>query len=145
MISTYLRRLDPRRSVLCLIAGLLATWAFAGAVGLITGAVTLGPVSEARLPWQSPILAGVALAVIVALPMTVVALTAPDSPRTTQTTMVAACALIGWILLQLLILRELNWLQPVCVTLAVVIVVLGAPLQPNRSAALRGTGRKKWN
>ncbi len=142
MISTYLRRLDPRRSVLCLIAGLLATWAFAGALGLITGALALSPVAEARLPWQSPILAGVALAVMVGLPMTVVALTAQDSPRTTQTAMVASCALIGWILLQLLLLRELSWLQPACVILAVVVAALGAGPQPTRSASRRW---KEWN
>ncbi|MGW5922206.1 hypothetical protein ACWFPY_24715 [Nocardia fluminea] len=142
MISTYLRRLDPRRSTLCLIAGLAATWAFAGALGLITGVLTLSPEAEARLPWQSPVLAGIALALIVGLPMTVVALTAQDDPRTTQTTMVAACALIGWILLQLLVLRELSWLQPVCVILAVVIAALGIAPQPARSASRRP---KEWN
>ncbi|GAD86405.1 hypothetical protein [Nocardia asteroides] len=142
MISTYLRRLDPRRAVLCLIAGLLATWAFAGALGLITGVLALSPVTESRLPWQSPVVAGVALALVVGLPMTVVALTAQDDPRTTQTTMVAACALIGWILLQLLLLRELTWLQPVCVMLAVVVAALGAPPLPTGSTTRRW---KEWN
>ncbi|MFC9964495.1 hypothetical protein [Nocardia ignorata] len=142
MISTYLRRLDPRRAVLCVIAGLLATWAFAGALGLITGALALSPATETRLPWQSPILAGVALAVMVGLPLTVVTLTAQDGPRTKHTTMVAACALIGWILLQLLVLRELSWLQPVCVMLAVVIAALGVAPQPARSASRRP---KEWN
>ncbi|MGW6425503.1 hypothetical protein ACWF82_22770 [Nocardia sp. NPDC055053] len=53
-------------------------------------------------------------ALVVGLPMTVVALIAPhDDPRTPQTT-TAACALIGWIRLQLLVLRELSWVQPVC-------------------------------
>ncbi|MFD8099052.1 hypothetical protein ACFV24_05905 [Nocardia fluminea] len=128
MMSTYLRRFDPRRSVLCLIAGILATWAFAGASALITGALTLGPAAESRLPWQSPILAGVMLALVVGLPMTVVALTATHEDRDlSQTAMVAACALIGWILLQLLVLQEFSWLQPVCVILAVAVATLGAP------------------
>ncbi|MFE6922433.1 hypothetical protein ACFVAV_15435 [Nocardia sp. NPDC057663] len=134
MISTYLQRLDPRRSVLCLIAGLLATWALAGALGLIIGALTLGPEAQDRLPWQSPILAGVSLALVVGLPMTVVALTATHrDPRTPQTTMAAACALIVWILLQLLVLRELSWVQPVCVILAVAVAALGAPPLPYRT------------
>lgn len=134
MISTYLQRLDPRRSVLCLIAGLLATWSFAGALGLITGALSLGPAAQDRLPWQSPILAGMSLALVVGLPMTVVALTANDhDPRTPQTTMAAACALIGWILLQLLVLRELSWVQPVGVILAVAVAALGAPPLPHRT------------
>ncbi|MFC4127855.1 hypothetical protein [Nocardia rhizosphaerae] len=102
MISMYLRRLDPRRSVLRLLAGLMATWAFAGAFGLITGAVPLRPVIVEKIPWHSPILAGVALALWVGLPMTVVALTVnDDAAHNAQTTMVAAAALIGWVLLQL--------------------------------------------
>ncbi|GGN79357.1 hypothetical protein [Nocardia rhizosphaerihabitans] len=67
MISTYRQRLDPRRSVLYLTAGLLATWAFAGALGLITGALVLDPEAQDRQPWQSPILAGVSLALVVGL------------------------------------------------------------------------------
>ncbi|MFI7530163.1 hypothetical protein [Nocardia salmonicida] len=134
MMSTYLRRFDPRRSVLCLITGILATWAFAGSSALITGALTLGPTSESRLPWQSPILAGVMLALVVGLPMTVVAVTAAHADRNlSQTAMVAACALIGWILLQLLVLRELSWLQPVCVILAVAVATLGAPPLTHRT------------
>ncbi|MEU4650345.1 hypothetical protein [Nocardia fluminea] len=128
MMSTYLRRFDSRRSALCLIAGILATWAFAGSLALITGSLTLGPTAESRLPWQSPMLAGVLLALVVGLPMTVVALSAIHADRSlSQTTMVAACALIGWILLQLLVLRELSWLQPLCVVLAVTVAALGAP------------------
>ncbi|MFC6012530.1 hypothetical protein [Nocardia lasii] len=131
MMST-LRRLDPRQSVLCLIAGLLAIWAFAGAFALITGALDLGPLARARLPWQSPVLAGAMLALVVGVPMTVVAFV-----RTAQTTMLAACALIGWILLQLLVLREFSWIQPVCVILAVIVAALGAPPVPARGATLR--------
>ncbi|MGW0325598.1 hypothetical protein [Nocardia sp. NPDC003183] len=137
-MSTYLRRFDPRRSVLCLITGFLATWAFAGALALITGALTLGPTAEDRLPWQSPILAGVLLALVVGLPMTVVTLDAArEDKRTAQTAMIAACALIGWILLQLLILREFSWLQPLCVVLAITIATLGAPPLTHRSAIRR--------
>ncbi|APE34874.1 hypothetical protein BOX37_13985 [Nocardia mangyaensis] len=128
MISMYVRRLDPRRSIVCLIGGLMATWAFAGALGLITGAVALSPATVDSLPWQSPILAGVALAMVVGVPMTVVALAAAqDDPRTARTAMIAACALVGWILLQLVLLRELSWLQPVCVVFAVAVAALGTP------------------
>lgn len=127
MISMYLRRLDPRRAVLCLLSGLMATWAFAGAIGLITGAVPLSPPTADRIPFHSPILAGVALALVVGLPMTVVALTAQDDSHNEKTTMVAACALIGWVLLHLVLLRELSWLQPVCVVFAVTVAALGTP------------------
>ncbi|MFJ2837362.1 MULTISPECIES: hypothetical protein [unclassified Nocardia] len=129
MITTYFRRLDPRRATLCVFSGLLAIWAFAGSLGLITGALSLGPVAEARLPWHSPILAGVLLALVVGLPMTVVALTVThdDDPATAQTTLAAAYLLIGWVLAQLLILREFSWSQPVCVILAVTVAALGAP------------------
>ncbi|MFC9659981.1 hypothetical protein ACFVJ5_07050 [Nocardia sp. NPDC127606] len=134
MMTTYLRRLDPRRSVLCLITGIVAIWAFAGSLALITGTLSLGPEAESRLPWQSPILAGVMLALVVGLPMTVVALTTTnDDTHPSQTSMVAACALIGWILLQLLILREFSWLQPVCVVSAVTVAALGAPPLTHRT------------
>ncbi|MBW0272790.1 hypothetical protein ATM97_22120 [Nocardia sp. MH4] len=128
MISRYLRRLDPRRSVLCLLAGLMATWAFAGAFGLITGAVPLSPASVERIPLHSPILAGVGLALVVGLPMAVVALTVTDDDtHNAQTTLVAASALIGWILLQLALLREFSWLQPVCLVFAFAVAALGTP------------------
>ncbi|GGN81111.1 hypothetical protein [Nocardia rhizosphaerihabitans] len=128
MITTYFQRLDPRKATLCLFAGLLATWAFAGSLGLITGALSLGPAAESRLPWHSPILAGVLLALVVGLPMTVVALTAThNDPAAAQTTLAAAYLLIGWVLAQLLILREFSWLQPVCVVSAVTVAALGAP------------------
>ncbi len=128
MISMYLRRLDPRRSVLRLLAGLMATWAFAGSFGLITGAVPLTPATLDRIPLHSPILSGVALALVVGLPMTVVALTVDDNDaHNAQTTLVAASALIGWILVQLVVLREFNWLQPVCLVLAFAVAALGTP------------------
>ncbi|MGW6621935.1 hypothetical protein ACWF99_11915 [Nocardia sp. NPDC055002] len=134
MMSTYLRRFDARRSVLCLISGILATWAFAGSLALITGTLALGQTAESRLPWQSPILAGVMLAIVVGLPMTTVALTAAHEDRDlSQTAMVAACATIGCILLQLLVLREFSWLQPVCVILAVTVAALGAPPLTHRT------------
>ncbi|MFC4128438.1 hypothetical protein [Nocardia rhizosphaerae] len=133
-MMSSLHRLSPRRAALCLLSGMLATWAFAGALGLIAGVVTLGPAAESRLPWQSPILAGFLLAVVVGLPMTVVALTAADDdPATARTTLTAAVALIGWILVQLVVLREFSWLQPVCVILAVIVAALGAPPLPSRT------------
>ncbi|MFJ2666361.1 hypothetical protein ACIO14_18615 [Nocardia fluminea] len=138
MITAYFHRLDPRRAVLCLLTGILATWAFAGSLALITGTLSLGAAAESRLPWQSPILAGVMLALVVGLPMTVVALTATqDDARISQTAMAAACALIGWILVQLLVLQQLSWLQPVCVILAVAIAALGAPPLPHHTARRR--------
>ncbi|MGW5918542.1 hypothetical protein ACWFPY_06090 [Nocardia fluminea] len=90
--------------------------------------MSLSLATEDRLPWQSSILAGVALALVVGMPMSVVALTAAHGdPRTAQTAMVAGCALVGWILLQLVLLRELSWLRPVCVIFAVAVAALGAP------------------
>ncbi|MDO3647699.1 hypothetical protein [Nocardia mangyaensis] len=137
MTSHYLLHVDARRSVLCLLSGLVATWAFAGALGLITGVLSLGA-AEGRLPWQSPILAGVMLALVVGLPMTVVTLTAAHGDsRSASTAMVAAGALIVWVLLQLVMLRELSWLQPVCVMLAIAVAALGAPAFEPRAGAAR--------
>ncbi|MGW5452818.1 hypothetical protein [Nocardia sp. NPDC003979] len=137
MTSHYLPHTDARRSVLCLLAGLVATWAFAGALGLITSVVTLDE-AESHLPWHSPILAGVTLALVVGLPMTAVALTAAHGdPHCAATTATDAAALIAWTLLQLVVLRELTWLQPISVLLAVAVASLGMSDTQSRSGLPR--------
>src|SRR4029079_13401798 len=56
----------PRRWLLFL-AVLNTVTALGGAWGLVSGVLDLGPVTS-RLPWGSPVVAGIALALLVALP-----------------------------------------------------------------------------
>ncbi|MFF2083586.1 hypothetical protein ACFVVM_07405 [Nocardia sp. NPDC058176] len=134
MISTYLHRMTSHRSVLCLISGMVAIWAAAGALGLATGALSLGAAAERRLPWQSLSLAAIGLALVVAAPMAVVAvLAAQGDRRCARAAIAAGFALVAWILAQIVVLRELSWLQPVCILAAIAVVALGMALLDERA------------
>lgn len=134
MISNQFHRMTVRRTALSLVSGSVAIWAAAGALGLATGALELGTEVEARLPWQSPALAAVGLALVVAVPMTVVAvLAAQDDRRCAHAAVAAGFALVAWILAQIVLLRELSWLQPVCILAAIGIAALGTTLLHERS------------
>ncbi|NKQ51836.1 hypothetical protein HFP15_02955 [Amycolatopsis sp. K13G38] len=104
-----------RRPVLASFSGLIAIFAYAGAAGLITGSIDFGDVINGRLPFGSPVFGGVALAVIVGVPMT--AVTYFGSKRDTRTSpaaVVAGTLLVGWIVVEIGFVRSYSWLQPVC-------------------------------
>ncbi len=115
---------------LMLLSGIVAVWAFAGAAGLGTGVVSLGSTVQGRLPWHSSIFAAIMLAVIVGLPMAATSYLAATADRRAATAaLVSGAALIGWILVQLALIRTGSWLQPVCVLLGAAILLLGARLR----------------
>jgi len=94
------------------LAGLTAVSAMAGAVGLATGAVDLGADAADRLPRRSLPFAAVALAVVVGLPMAVAAfLAGRGHPGRGIAAVLAGVLLVGWILVEVAIIRELSWLQ----------------------------------
>lgn len=99
--------------MLASLTGLIAVSAYAGAVALATGMTGLGTVVEERLPFGSPVFAGVALALIVAVPMTVATRQAAiGGPRTTNAAITAGVLLVGWIVIELAVIRTFSWLQP---------------------------------
>ncbi|GAA5152315.1 MULTISPECIES: hypothetical protein [Amycolatopsis] len=104
---------DTRRHAwLASFTGLIAILAYAGAVAVATG--VLGPGVEARLPFESPVFAGVALAVVVGVPMTVVTtLGLRGDARTSAAAVVAGALLIAWIAVEVGFVRTYSWLQPV--------------------------------
>ncbi|QBS45343.1 hypothetical protein DMB37_39960 [Nocardia sp. CS682] len=113
--------------MLCLLSGFLAIWAFAGALGLMTGVLSLGAAIDDRIPFHSAVFGGLMLAVIVGLPMAVAGmLAARDDARTPLVAMAAGAALVGWIVVQVLLIREFSWLQPICVVLGLAVLFLGA-------------------
>ena len=59
-----------RRAGVAVFAAIIAFSAYAGAVGLVSGGLSLGELLTARLPFASPMLGGIALALIVAAPTT---------------------------------------------------------------------------
>lgn len=111
MTTTSARTAHP---VITTFGGLIAVAAWAGAVGLLTGVIDFGAAITARLPFHSAVFAGIALAVVVAVPMTVTAwLGLRNRPQWRDAGAVAGALLIGWIVVQLAVVQTFSWLQPV--------------------------------
>jgi len=115
---TTVRGPRPRvdRPWLATLTGLVAISAYGGAVALAAGRSDLGPDITDRLPWGSDLFAGLALLVVVAIPMTVAAHHAVTGhPHTSRAAAVAGLLLIGWIAVEILMIRAVSWLQPTLV------------------------------
>ncbi len=95
----------PRRPGLAGFAGLNALAAWAGAFGLLTGAIDFGAAIEDRLPFDSLALAGLALAAVVAAPLTLLTWSAwTGAPRTDDIALAVGIGLIAWIVVQVAVL-----------------------------------------
>jgi fermentation-respiration switch protein FrsA (DUF1100 family) len=102
-----------RRTGLAGSAAINAVAAWAGAVGLATGGIDLGEQANQRLPFDSLRLAGVALAVIVAVPLTALAWSAwTRSARTDDVALITGMLIIGWIVVQIVVLSTFSLFQP---------------------------------
>lgn len=125
-----------RSAALIMTTGFIAIWAVAGAVGLAGGGIELGSVIDERLPGHSPVFAAIALLVIVALPMAATAVfAARHDARAPGLALIAGVALIGWIIVQMSLIRTFSWLQPLCVVLGLVVIWLGLPFGHRRARA----------
>lgn len=102
-----------RHPWLALGAGFVSVSALGGAIALATGLMDMGAAVETRFPFHSSVLAGIALAVVVALPMAVAAyLGWTGSVHAAGSAMTAGALLVGWIAVQLAVIRTFSWLQP---------------------------------
>ncbi len=120
-----------------MFAGLNAIAAWVGAIGLVTGDIDFGTTLDDRLPFDSLVLAGSALAVIVAIPLTMLAWSAwIGDHRTDDLSLVVGVALIGWIVVQLVILQAFSLFQ--AVYLSVGAVFIAASHRVPLSATIRG-------
>jgi hypothetical protein len=115
-------------------AALTAFAAWAGVLGLVSGALDLTRPIERRLPFHSPVFGAIALAIIVALPCTVTAwLAGRQSLRAGAAGAVSGWLLVGWILVEVAVVRTFSPLQPICAGLGALLVTLGRRLQRSRS------------
>lgn len=113
------------RRLLVAVATFNALAAWAGGLGMVLGVLDLGEDLDSRLPFGSLVFAGVALVAIVAIPSTVLAWAGwTGSDRTPEIAAVAGALLVGWIVVQIVVLRAFSLLQPVY--LAVGVYLLGA-------------------
>ena len=113
-----------RRPWLAAFAAINALAAGGGAVSLILGLASFGEVIDDRLPFKSLVLAGFALGVLVALPLTVLAWAAwTASSRTDVVALMVGALLIGWIVMQVVVLRAYSPFQPIYLAVGVSLVV----------------------
>ena len=116
----------PRR-LLVLLGFLNSVGALAGAWGLMSGVLDLGPTVTGRLPWASPVIAGIALGLLVGLPNGGLAAVAWRRGRHTGLVGIAVgAAMPVWILVQLAFIRELSFFHPLYVAVGVVMLWAGA-------------------
>ncbi|HET6502890.1 MAG TPA: hypothetical protein VFG87_19225 [Amycolatopsis sp.] len=116
----------PTRTWLAAFTGLIAVLGYAGAVALLSGALDLGDVVNARLPFESPAFAGAALAVIVAVPMTVVSSFGfKGDRRTGAAAVIAGSLLLGWIAVEIGFTRTSTWIQPVFAFAGLAVLMVG--------------------
>jgi hypothetical protein len=115
-----------RRPSLAVGAGAVAVAACGGAAGLAFGFLGLPAELEARLPLESPVLGGLALLLIVAVPCAVLAVAAArGSAWTDQAAVVAGGLLVGWIVVQLAFIRTLSFFHPFFIAVGIAFVVAG--------------------
>jgi hypothetical protein len=118
-----------RRTWLLLLEAFLAVQAVYGGISLGLDAWHLDRAALERLPWvDSWVLPGVALVVVVALPMLTAAwLEWWRHPQAPQVSFIAGCLLVGWIVAQLVLIPSLRlWLQPVCLGAGALVAVAAA-------------------
>jgi pimeloyl-ACP methyl ester carboxylesterase len=122
-----------RRPGLAVFAAFNALTAWFGAIGLTTGLIDLGGRLEQRLPFDSPVVAGVALAGSVAAPLTLLAWSAWRAwPSTGRIALASGTLLIGWIVLQVVVLRSFSYFQPAYLAIGVGFVVASHRVQTGR-------------
>ena len=120
------RRTTWTEPVITGLAGLNALAAFAGAWGLMSGALGLDATATSRLPSDSPVLGGLALALLVGVPNLVLAWWGfVRHPWAAAGAVVVGAGMILWIVVELAFIRELSFLQPVYVMVGALMIVAG--------------------
>jgi protein-S-isoprenylcysteine O-methyltransferase Ste14 len=122
------------RLAAALITGAIALSGYAGVVGLLGGEISFGDTIDARLPFGSLFMAGLALLAIVAVPMTVASVAAGRGMRySADIVFGAGLVLVGWIAVELAFIKAYSWFHPTYLVAA--IVVLGLSWLMNRTGS----------
>ena len=104
----------------------MACGAIAGGFGLITGSIDFGATVNSRLPYDSPVLAGLALFLVVAVPMSFAAVAvAAGWSGADRALQLAGLLLVGWIGVEVVVIRTYSWLQPACALWGLLVAGLG--------------------
>lgn len=121
-----LDQIPPRQYGVVAFAGYVSLSAYFGAIGLISGLLPIDAAMSANLPLHSPVFAGLALAVIVGLPSSVVVwLAGRGHPGTAAAATVAGVLLVGWIAVEIVIVREFSVLQVLYTAAGIALIAVG--------------------
>lgn len=124
------------KKVAVFVSALTALLAIAGAVGIVGGGIDFGDDIEGRLPWDSRLLAGLALVIVVAVPTALAAAALQTrSPRGPAILIGAGMMLFGWIIVQVIIIQAFSPLQVVFALTAVALAIMGLRLESRRERA----------
>jgi hypothetical protein len=116
----------PLRIGTAVLTGLIALSAYAGVVGLVGGGLSFGETINARLPYGSLFLGGIALLFFVAAPMTVAAVVSlRDLRRAGDVVMGAGLLLVAWIAIELAFIKSYSWFHPTYLALGILVVLCG--------------------
>ena len=122
------------------LTGIIALSAYAGVVGLVGGAISFGETINARLPYQSPFLAGMALLLVVAAPMTAAAVAyLRDLHYASVLVIGAGLLLVAWIAAELAFIKSYSWFHPTYLGLAMLVLISGWLLERAGSANSQST------
>lgn len=133
--ATEHRNTRALRVGIAVVSGFVAFWAYAGAVGLAGGGADPRGELTPHLPFQSPVLAAIALAVVIGVPMTYATVGAiADRGDAALATIGSGLLLIAWVAVQPFVIDQVYWLQPVCGVLGLIVVWLGIALRRGRAA-----------
>jgi hypothetical protein len=120
--------LVSHRAGVAALAGCVAASAWFGSVGMASGVLPVESRVASRLPFASPVFAAIALAVVVAIPTTIATwATLRRSPAAAPAVGVSGLLLVGWIAVELAVLREFSPLQVICAVAGAALVAVAAP------------------
>jgi hypothetical protein len=121
-------RRRPRPRLLIGLQALTGLGAFAGAANLVGGGMGLDAALLDRTPFTSWAWPGVALAVLVGVPMLLAAAAEwRRAPRASQLSLTAGVVLMGWITVQVALIGYQTWLQPTFFLVGLAVSFLASP------------------
>ncbi len=103
-----------------------AAGAWAGAAGLASGMLDIGPVLDQRLPFKSPVVGAMALTAVVAVPFTVLGVLAwRAASRSGPVAVAAGLLLMGWILVEFAFIRSFSFFHPIYFVIGLCFALVG--------------------
>ena len=126
------------------LTGIIALSAYAGVVGLVGGAISFGETIDARLPFHSLFVAGMALLFFVAAPMTVAAVACVRDLRyASELVFGAGLLLVVWIAVELAFIKSYSWFHPTYLGLAILVLIGGWLLERAGRANSQSTANQQ--